>query len=67
VDEADRLSFNSLEEHRTLYDEYKFGLILTGKLGIEKRLSLYAQFYSRIGFVHEFKALGKNEMKFLFE
>ncbi len=67
VDEADRLSFNSLEELRALYDEYKFGLILMGMPGIEKRLSRYAQFYSRIGFVHEFKALGKDEMKFLFE
>ncbi len=67
VDEADRLSFNSLEELRALYDEYKFGLILMGMPGIEKRLSRYAQFYSRIGFVHEFKVLGKDEMKFLFE
>lgn len=67
VDEADRLSFNSLEELRAMYDEYKFSLILMGMPGIEKRLSRYAQLYSRIGFVHEFKAISKEEMKFLFE
>ena len=67
VDEADRLSYNSLEELRAMYDEYKFGLILMGMPGIEKRLSRYAQLYSRIGFVHEFKAINKEEMKFLFE
>jgi len=50
-----------------MYDEYKFGLILMGMPGIEKRLSRYAQLYSRIGFVHEFKPINKEEMKFLFE
>ena len=67
VDEADRLTFSSLEELRAMYDEYKFGLILMGMPGIEKRLSRYAQLYSRIGFVHEFKSINKEEMKFLFE
>ena len=50
-----------------MYDEYKFGLILMGMPGIEKRLSRYAQLYSRIGFVHEFKSINKEEIKFLFE
>lgn len=67
VDEADRLNYNALEELRALFDEYQFGLILMGMPGIEKRLSRYAQLYSRIGFLHEFKSITKDEMMFLFE
>jgi hypothetical protein len=67
IDEADRLRMTSLEQIRAIFDEGSAGLVLIGMPGIEKRMARFPQFYSRIGFVHEFRPLGTPEMQVLLD
>lgn len=67
VDEADRLKVSSLEELRDIYDGLQIGMVLIGMPGLERKLARYAQLYSRVGFLHEYKALSQDEMRFIIE
>ena len=68
IDEADRLQIKTLEQVREIYDYREdMGIILIGMPGLEKRLARYSQLYSRIGFAHEYRPIGKEEMLFILE
>ena len=58
---------NSLEQVRDRFDAGGVGGVLIGMPGIKKRLAHYLQFYSRIGFVYEFRVLSAAALRDLLE
>tara|TARA_R110000787_G_scaffold21186_1_gene62808 strand:- start:2788 stop:3603 length:816 start_codon:yes stop_codon:yes gene_type:complete len=65
VDEAERLSTQSLEHVRDIFDRTGIGVILIGMPGLERKLERYPQLYSRIGFAHHYRALKGDELTFV--
>jgi hypothetical protein len=67
IDESERLSANAIEWLRDQYDRTNIALILIGMPGIEKQFSHFPQFYSRLGFAHQYRPLGNEELVFVLD
>ncbi|HXL36510.1 MAG TPA: AAA family ATPase [Ktedonobacteraceae bacterium] len=67
VDEANRLKDAGLEVIRDIADRGKFGLVLLGMPGLDKRLMRAPQLYSRIGFAQKIEPLSDDETRFFLD
>ncbi|MDN4507811.1 AAA family ATPase [Dietzia kunjamensis] len=67
IDEAERLTATALELLRDEHDRHHLAIILVGMPGIDQRFRHYPQLYSRLGFSHRYRALGKDELLFVLD
>ena len=67
IDEAERLTPTALELLRDRHDREHLAMILIGMPGIDQRFRHYPQLYSRLGFSHRYRALGRDELLFVLD
>ena len=67
IDEAERLTPTILELLRDKHDRTHIAVILIGMPGIDQRFRHYPQLYSRLGFSHRYRALGRDELLFVLD
>lgn len=67
IDEAERLTPTALEILRDRHDREQTAIILIGMPGIDQRFRHYPQLYSRLGFSHRYRNLGRDELLFVLE
>ena len=67
IDEAERLTPTALELLRDHHDRTHLAIILIGMPGIDQRFRHYPQLYSRLGFSHHYRALGRDELIFVLD
>lgn len=67
IDEAERLTPTALELLRDHHDRHQLAIILIGMPGIDQRFRHYPQLYSRLGFSHRYRALGREELLFVLD
>ncbi len=65
IDEAERLTPTALEMLRDRHDRTHLAIILIGMPGIDQRFRHYPQLYSRLGFSHLYRGLGRDELLFV--
>ncbi|MDN5586097.1 MAG: AAA family ATPase, partial [Brevibacterium sp.] len=67
IDEAERLTPTALELLRDEHDRHELAIIFVGMPGIDQRFRHYPQLYSRLGFSHNYRSLGRDELLFVLE
>lgn len=67
IDEAERLTPTALELLRDEHDRHELAIIFIGMPGIDQRFRHYPQLYSRLGFSHNYRSLGRDELLFVLE
>ncbi|WDF31975.1 AAA family ATPase [Arthrobacter agilis] len=67
IDEAERLTPTALELLRDQHDRTHLAMILIGMPGIDQRFRHYPQLYSRLGFSHHYRTLGREELLFVLD